>query len=110
MFAQTPIELTKLPTPNVTPPMEIPPSEKTSPIDIRFVSARSLTRLSQKKNNTLYLAQLNLIPESPTTARSTTIPSNNSPEPSILLSVILPEYHDFLDVFSGEKADKLPPH
>ena len=110
MFAQTPIEPTKPPTPNVTPPAELPPSEKTSPIDIRFVSARSLTRLSRKKNNTLYLAQPNPIPESPITARSTTISPDKSPESSILLSVIPPEYHDFLDVFSGEKADELPPH
>ena len=110
MFSQT---LTKSPAvtiPNQTP-LHTPPSEKKPMIDIRLINARNFTRLSRQKGNALFLARPDPSSDTTISARSNnTNPTSLLHTPTDTSSKIPPEYHEFLDVFSGERANQLPPH
>ena len=84
-----------------------PPSETT---------AQKFTLMSHQEGNTTFALSLNdldlLLDESmqrlPTTKLANvthTIPKNADP-----VKFLPPQYHDFLDVFDREQANKLPPH
>ena len=106
MFSQP---LPKLPLSDHTLPETITLlTENSTGIDICLVSTCSLTRLSQKKGNTLFLAQSDSLANTPVTAHSNELHANQHPnDPSSDIPSI---YHKFLDVFSGTEANKLPPH
>ena len=110
MFLQTLTNSPAVTIPNQTP-LHTPPSEKKPMIDIRLINARNFTRLSRQKGNALFLAR-------PDPSSDTTISAqSNNADPTSLLhtptdtsSKIPLEYHEFLDVFSGERANQLPPY
>ena len=93
-------------TPLLTTPKSKPRPD-TSQIDIRWVSAKHLSRLSRKQGNTLYLAETNS--EASSTARSVKVTPTNAPKLDPLTGILL-EYCELHNVFLGEKAKELPPH
>src|SRR5260370_36536200 len=82
-------------------------------VDICFISAQALNKLCQDPENIAFRISMN---ELPNNAKDTMEPSNSIPvqkvdkSPIDNLEPIPEEYQEFMDVFSGEKADTLAPH
>ena len=78
----------------------------TSKPDIRLINAKAFHKLCRQKGVVAFSARISDDrKETPTT---TTKPDKaEAPKP---LAGIPPEYHEFSDMFSGEKANTLPPH
>lgn len=78
------------PTPSVTKP---------KPLEIHMIGSAPFTRVAQKKNHEIFVISMKDI-EKALNPKQPTDPSTVLPE----------EYHKYLDVFSKQLADSLPPH
>ena len=95
--------LTDRPT---TPDRKPEPTGTTPKLDIQLINAKAFHKLHRQKGVMAFSARINADrKETPTTtSEPDTVEAPNT------LAGIPPEYHEFSDVFSGEKADTLPPH
>src|SRR5260370_11501675 len=95
-----------------TPPET--PSLAPKAMDIRLVSKRTMGRICQEAGSETFLLSLSGIQRMPnpfhTSPDQLEAKATATAQPEDTLSGVPQEYHEFRDVFSGEKANALAPH
>src|SRR5260370_18905021 len=91
-----------LPKPIMTPEMK--------GIDICFVSAWALHKLCQEPGNITFRISVNELTSKDGNPMEPILVCRIDKAPEANLEPILEEYWEFMDVFSGEKANTLAPH
>src|SRR5258706_6156601 len=87
---------------------EKPPSPTPEAMDIRLVSERTMKKLSQATGSTMFLlSPIDTLWPAPHWLEARAMATDPPEDP---LSIILMEYLEFCDVFSGDKANALAPH
>src|SRR5260370_8007721 len=79
-------------------------------IDIHFVSSRALHKLCQEPGNITFSISMNELTSKADDATKSIPVHRVDKAPEANLEPIPEEYREFMDVFSGEKANTLPPH
>ncbi len=79
-------------------------------IDIHFVSARALHKLCQEPGNITFRISMNKLTSKDGDATKSIPVCRVDKAPEANLEPILEEYWEFMDIFSGEKANTLAPH
>src|SRR5260221_561600 len=83
-------------------------------IDIRLVSKRTMDRICQEAGSTTFLLSPRGTQQAPNPHRTSLdrleARATLTAQQEDLLNGVPQEYHDFRNVFSGEKANALPPH
>src|SRR5260221_1142886 len=95
-----------------TPPETPSPAPKA--MDIRLVSKRTMGRICQEAGSEMFLLSLSGVQQMPnpfhTSLDRLEAKAALTAQPEDTLSRVPQEYHEFRDVFSGEKANALAPH
>src|SRR5258708_7202342 len=95
-----------------TPPET--PSLAPKAVDIRLVSKRTMGRICQEVGSKMFLLSLSGVQRTPnpfhTSLDQLEAKAALTAQPEDTLSGVPQEYHEFRDVFSGEKANALAPH
>src|SRR5260221_9117099 len=111
---------TKVVFPGTVKALERPSIPASSKFDIQLVSAKTISRLCREPSNSVYCldhhSDVEVDKTSPHLTSPHSEPTSNSH--SIRTSTLAPDsmsripvdYHEFHEVFSGTKADTLPPH
>src|SRR5260370_8331643 len=99
---ETKITFRQPPKPIMTP--------ETKGIDIRFVSAWALHKLCQEPGNITFRISTNELTSKDGNATKSILVHRVDKAPEANLEPILEEYQEFMDIFSGEKANTLAPH
>src|SRR5258707_10818128 len=95
-----------------TPPETSSPAPKA--VDIQLVSKRTMGRICQEVGSKTFLLSPSSIQQMPnpfhTSLDQLEAKAVSTAQPEDTLSGVPQEYHEFCDVFSGEKANVLAPH
>src|SRR5258708_1209685 len=95
-----------------TPPETPSPAPKA--MDIRLVSKRTMGRICQEAGSETFLLSLSSVQRMPnpfhTSPDRLAAKTTLTAQPEDTLSRVHQQYHEFCDVFSGEKANTLAPH
>ncbi len=104
---------TKITFCNPKTPLEMP-SLALKVIDIQLISKRTMGRICQEAGSKTFLLSPSGIQQMPNPFRTSPdqleVKAVSTAQPEDPLSGVPQEYHEFHDVFSGEKANVLAPH
>jgi hypothetical protein len=98
------------PPPSVAPPIPDPPPPTDAPPvkpHISMISAEAFVRAAKLEGSQTFMLRASVISETP---RANSADLSDVPPDPVFYERVPPEHHDYADVFSEGKSNRLPPH